>query len=105
MGKVVGAQESHFLSGHKNKQHRPSRRFGEAGIGPRNFQQSGGAGGVVESAMANVVAIHCGADSKMIHMRPVDPSLVAHSSDGAFQLGNDVRTMDRGLSFHSANMS
>ena len=81
MGEVVGAQQSHFFSGHKNKQHGPARRLREAGIGPRDFQQGGGAGGVVEGAVTNVVAIHCRADSEMIHMRGVDHILVAQSAD------------------------
>ena len=94
---VVGAEQAHFFSGHENKQYRPAGRLGQAGVRPRDFEQCGCARSIVERAMTDVVPFDRGTDSEMVYVGGEDDVLVAQSRVGAFELSNNIRTLDYAL--------
>src|SRR5208283_5675218 len=75
MSEVVRAYQAHFFPGDENKEHGAARRLLETGVGSRDLEESGDTRGIVQGAMANVVAIDGRTDAEMVHVRRVDDVL------------------------------
>src|SRR5208283_1926541 len=73
---VIGTQQAHLFTGNKDEQDGAARSCGQGGGAARDFDQARNSAGIVESAVANVVAIHRRADSEMIDVRGVGDVLV-----------------------------
>jgi len=98
MSEVVRTQKPHFFPGDKNEEHGAARRLLETGVGSRDLEESGNAGGIVKRAMADVVAVDGRADAEVVHVRGVDDVLIAKGGIGAYNLTDDVGAFIGGLS-------
>ena len=96
MGRVVlGAEQTLLLGGDEEEEDRTPRALGQGGERLRQGEELGAAGGVVERAVVDRVAllVGCG-DTEMVVVGGVDHDFLAEAGIRARQQAGDVRGFD-----------
>jgi hypothetical protein len=89
---VAGAEETFFFGGDGEEKEAALRARGgrEGGVGLGELEEDGGAGGVVEGAVEDLVAGEFGVAAEVVPVGGEDDVFVAVGGRGAVEAGDDV---------------